>query len=81
MMSESRGASNHRCSRDAPAKRQLVGALLSPAAENLLGRIAAAGDLSAELTWRRRPCGEIQTYMTISRVPRAKLLQEVSRRA
>ena len=47
-MSGSRGASNHRCSRDARVKGHFSGALLSPAAENPLGRIAAAEDPSAE---------------------------------
>ena len=48
MASESRGASNHRCSRGARVKEQFSGALLSPAAENPRGRIAASEDPSAE---------------------------------
>ena len=47
-MSESRGASNHRCSRDARVKGQSAGGFLSPVAESPLGRLAAAEDPSAE---------------------------------
>ena len=48
MRSESRGASNHRCSRDALVEGQSAGPFVSPAAKNSLGRIAAAEDPSAE---------------------------------
>ena len=48
MMSESRGARNHRCSRDARVNGQSAGRLLFPAAENPQGIIAAAEDPSAE---------------------------------
>ena len=47
-MSESRGASSHRYSRGAWDKGQFSGALVSPAADNPLGKIAAAEDPSAE---------------------------------
>ena len=47
-MSQNRGASNLRCSRGARVKGQFSGALLNPAAENPLGRIAAAEEPSAE---------------------------------
>ena len=48
MMSESRGASNHRCSRGARVERQFSGAFPNPAAEDPLGRISAAEYQSAE---------------------------------
>lgn len=48
MMSESRGACNHRCYRGARVIGQFSGAFLNPASDHPLGKIAAAEDPPAE---------------------------------
>ena len=59
-------------------QRKFSGAFGSPAAENPLGLVAPAGDSSAERGGEKAPWRDPDT--TISRVPRAKLMEELPRK-